>query len=278
MDPAREAFRRTWPEASTFNILDDSLSEAVPARPTHAGHHGAGSCAGAVRCVGAIGRRRNRRNPLHRLGISRGDRGGPGRDCNSPSLGPTEAAFDQAIGGGGRIVLLVTFEPSLRPLLAEAAELAANVSVPAAELEGRYVDGALRSLQAGDTLEHDRLIVEAVSRHGSGATVVFGQFSMARARASSIRIGRQPCSPLPIARCSDCARCSSGRLPVRFTAVPRRPARVTGNRRPTRRGSPASGETDLRIPDLLGHGQAGQIGRPQGSRRRRASCSTSTTM
>lgn len=183
IEPIRDAFERVWPQAATFNVLDDSLSESVrreggltPAVIERvgalamyaAGIETAGRRAEAILFTGsAFGRALELTRPRLRI----------------PLLSPTEAAFDRALAVGGRLVVLVSFEPSLEPLLAEAATLAAQRRV-ALDLHGIFVNGALEALQRGDAETHDALIFEAIRAHASGATVMLGQFSMARAAAS----------------------------------------------------------------------------------------------
>lgn len=182
IEPIRDAFERVWPQATTFNVLDDSLSEsvrreggltpAVTERVCELARYAAG--------IETAGRRAE-------AILFTGSAFGPALELTRtrlqiPILGPTEAAFDRALAVGGRLVVLVTFEPSLAPLLAEAARLAARRRV-ALDLHGAFVNGALEALQRGDAESHDALIVEAVRAHGSAATVMLGQFSMARAAA-----------------------------------------------------------------------------------------------
>lgn len=184
VEPIRAAFAEGWPEAQTFNLLDDSLAPAV----RHAGELTAQIHA--------------RFQALARYALTAGDGSGPldailftcsafgpaiegvQRALPIPVLKPNEAAFEAALGQGRRIGVAVTFEPSLAPLLAELRALAAARGRDA-QVEGIAVPGALAALQAGDPLAHDAAIATAVGaaadRHD---VIVLGQFSMARARAA----------------------------------------------------------------------------------------------
>jgi Asp/Glu/hydantoin racemase len=179
--PILGAFAHDWPEAQTFNLLDDSLSAAVAA---------AGCLTTPIvdRFL-ALGR--------YAAAAQVGGRGtdailftcsafGPAieavqADQSIPVLKPNEAAFAAALGRGRRIGLLVTFGPSLEPLTAELRDMAARRGATC-DVRGVLVPGALQALQAGRPAEHDAAIAAAAAALADLDVVVLGQFSMARAR------------------------------------------------------------------------------------------------
>jgi Asp/Glu/hydantoin racemase len=181
IDPIRTAFERLWPEAQTFNLLDDSLAPAV--------RH-AGSVTPEIH---------ERFLSLANYALGAGDGSGPmdailftcsafgpaietvQRALPLPVLKPNEAAFEAALQKGRRIGVLVSFEPSLAPLLHELETLAARRGQPV-ECRGIYVPHALQSLQSGHIAEHDATIAAAASGLADLDVLVLGQFSMARAR------------------------------------------------------------------------------------------------
>jgi Asp/Glu/hydantoin racemase len=86
-----------------------------------------------------------------------------------------------AVRSGGKIGVVVTFEPTLEPtskLLREAAERA-GVSVA---LVPCVVAEAYRALLGGDPERHDRLMLEAIDKLAAGgvSAIVLAQVSMAR--------------------------------------------------------------------------------------------------
>jgi Asp/Glu/hydantoin racemase len=181
--PILGAFARGWPEAQTFNLLDDSLSAAVAAEGR--------LTTPVVDRFLALGR--------YAAAAQVGGRGtdailftcsafGPAieavqADLSIPVLKPNEAAFAAALQRGRRIGLLVTFAPSLDPLTAELRDMAVQLG-ETCDVRGALVDGALQALQAGRPDDHDAAIAAAAARLQDRDVVVLGQFSMARARAS----------------------------------------------------------------------------------------------
>jgi Asp/Glu/hydantoin racemase len=183
VEPILGAFARGWPEAQTFNLLDDSLSAAVAAEGR--------LTTPVVDRFLALGR--------YAASAQVGGRGtdailftcsafGPAieavqADLAIPVLKPNEAAFAAALGQGRRIGLLVTFGPSLDPLTAELRDMAVRLG-DTCDVRGVLVEGALRALQSGRPDEHDAVISAAAAALEDRDVVVLGQFSMARARAS----------------------------------------------------------------------------------------------
>ena len=183
VEPILGAFARGWPEAQTFNLLDDSLSAAVAAQgrlttPIIDRFLALGRYA-AVAQVGG----RGTDAILFTCSAF-----GPAieavqADLAIPVLKPNEAAFGVALERGRRIGLLVTFGPSLGPLTAELRDMAVRLG-DTCDVRGVLVDGALRALQGGRPDQHDAAIAAAAAALEDRDVVVLGQFSMARARES----------------------------------------------------------------------------------------------
>jgi len=181
--PARAAFRRLWPEADCFDLLDTSLAtdlafagrldEAMVDRFVTLGNYAAatvgrgGKAAGILFTCSAFAPAIDtvkRRLPI-------------------PVFRPNEAAFAEALERGRRIGLLASFGPSVLSLTEELAGMAAE--------RGRTIDivpaiasGAIPALKAGDVATHDRIVVEAARSLSDVDVLVLGQFSMARARSA----------------------------------------------------------------------------------------------
>lgn len=180
MVPIWDAFGSEWPEADTFNLLDDSLSadlakegsltQGIVDRFVTLGRYAQQTSAGggATRAI-----------------LFTCSAFGPAieavkRDLDIPVLTPNEAAFDDALSAGTRVGLIVTFPPSEDALATELKALALSKGVDL-ELTTAVADGALSALQAGDGDSHDSLIGEVTSDLGEVDCIVLGQFSMARA-------------------------------------------------------------------------------------------------
>ncbi|MEM7503762.1 MAG: aspartate/glutamate racemase family protein [Pseudomonadota bacterium] len=181
--PARSAFRRDWPSANVFDLLDTSLSRDLAARGTlddelanrfirladyAASSTGEGgdtaailfTCSAFGTAIEAVKQR------LH-----------------IPVLTPNEAAFEDAVRRHETIGLIVSFEPSERPLCRELADCATknshNVSVVSAVAEG-----ALEALKRGDTAGHDNFVSCAAEKLGPVDVLLLGQFSLARSASA----------------------------------------------------------------------------------------------
>ncbi len=196
--PIWEAFATGWPEAQTFNLLDDSLSadlaeegeltDDIRERFITLGRYAA--AAGAQgKTTDAI---------LFTCSAFGSAIAAVKDDLNIPVFTPNEAAFEDALSTGERIGLIVTFAPSEPALTAELNEIA-RVKNESLTLTTAIADGALAALQAGDTKKHDGLIAEAAQRMTDVDCVVIGQFSMARAAAEVERCVSVPVITTPAA-------------------------------------------------------------------------------
>ena len=198
MDPIWSAFSKNWPEAQTFNLLDDSLSadlaqegklsDAIIDRFLTLGRYArdAGACEETTDAI-----------------LFTCSAFGPAieavkHDLEIPVLTPNEAAFDDAIAFGGRISLMVTFPPSEPALLKELEDLAKAKGVEI-DITSTVVAEALAALQAGDPSRHDALISDEAEASGDVDCIVLGQFSMARAAEDVARRVNVPIITTPAA-------------------------------------------------------------------------------
>jgi hypothetical protein len=170
-----DAFARLWPDASLANLLDDSLS-------TDLARDGALTPAMTERFL-----------TLARYARATGADGvlftcsafGPcieacARDLAPiPVLKPNEAMIEEAIALAGptaRIGLLATFAPTLASMPPEFA-----LAAPRATLVPCLADAALRALDRGDPVGHDREAAQAATALRDCDVVALAQFSLSRA-------------------------------------------------------------------------------------------------
>lgn len=193
--PINTAFRLHWPDAETFNVLDDALSRDLA--------RGEGLTEDIIERVLKLVRYATDfgdQAPTTTGIVFTGTAFGPALEraralCSIPLMSPNEAAFREAAASGGSIALLVTFRPSL-DLLAGELMAAIEASGSGATLEVQLVDGALPALQAGRGADHDELIAEAAVRCRADR-IVLGQYSMARAAAAVQTATRRPVLTTP---------------------------------------------------------------------------------
>lgn len=182
-EPAWAAFAAGWPEAVTYNLLDDSLSadlaaegaltDAIVDRFLVLGRYAAAAAA-AGRATDAILFTCSAFGPA----IARVK-----ETLAIPVLRPNEAAFEAALERGTRIALVVTFPASLPPLVRELESMARDRGRPVA-IASAVAEGALAALQSGRPDEHDRIVADTVAGLPAVDAVVLGQFSLARAATS----------------------------------------------------------------------------------------------
>jgi hypothetical protein len=171
--PIEAAFARLWPQAELANLLDDSLSsdlarsgrldEAMHQRFLTLGRYARDTGADAIlftcsafgSCIERVQR------DLAPMVVHK----------------PNQGMFAEAVARGGRIGLVVSFQPSLASLMAEFPAGAAVTPI--------FVEGALDALARGDGEKHDRLTAQACVK-ADVDLLALGQFSLARA-ADSVR-------------------------------------------------------------------------------------------
>jgi Asp/Glu/hydantoin racemase len=176
VNPITQSFRRLWPEAQIYNLLDDSLTADLQA-------HGKDITAMTPRF-----------ETLTRYAIESGAHGvlftcsafGPAIEAarngfDIPVLKPNEAMIGEALGIGTKIGLVATFEPAIAPILKELQDAAGELG-KRVEPEAFLVNDAWAALQGGDHEKHDQLIVE---------------FSMTSAAAAAQRTSGRPTLTTP---------------------------------------------------------------------------------
>ena len=182
MQPVEEAFRRHWPEAQRFNVLDDSLSvdrnrEGPVARQMTGTTSGTMSARIAALAQYALGCRAD--GILYTCSAFGEEIDAVKRTLHVPVLKPNEAMFDEAVKHGRHIGLLATFAPSVPSMEAEFRGMKTK-----AEVRSLCVAPAMAALQAGDAEAHDRLCAEAAPKLAGCDAIMLAQFSTARARAA----------------------------------------------------------------------------------------------
>ncbi len=174
--PIDTAFRKHWPDAETFQLLDESLARDLDA---------------AGRLTPALFRRVGRLADFARQGGAEGIL----FSCSAfgeaieavqkrlalPVLKPNQAMLDEAVSAGGRIHILSTFRPSIPSMRKELEALAVRNSVEV-RIGASFVEGALDALRAGDADAHNALIAEAAAARPDADVTLLAQFSMAQAR------------------------------------------------------------------------------------------------
>ena len=180
MVPVWDAFTAGWPDANTFNLLDDSLSsdlaqegaltDAITERFLTLGRYATNA--------GAIGKKTDA--ILFTCSAFGPAIAAVKKDLDIPVFSPNEAAFEEALDIGGKVGLAVTFPPSESALATELKDSAATQGQEL-NLVTAVAGGALAALQSGDAARHDALIAATAEKMGDVSCIVLGQFSMARA-------------------------------------------------------------------------------------------------
>jgi hypothetical protein len=198
--PIGKAFKELWPEAETFNVMDDhlsidrekagSLTPELTERISQLARYGMRSRAtGILFTCSAFG------EAIEAVA----------RWASMPVLRPNEAMFDEALERGGKIAMLLTFQPSVASMEEEfkaqriARSAQGKESAKPAELTALCVPDAMAALQKGDVETHNRLLAEA-TKGLDAELIMLGQFSMAPAREAVHSASGQPVLTSP-----DCA-------------------------------------------------------------------------
>lgn len=198
MSPIRDALATGWPESRSFDLLESSLA------PDLAAEGGSVTPAMIKRfCTlgdyaAAVGPNGEKADAV----LFTCSAFGPAIDAVKarlaiPVLKPNEAAFAEALDAGTRIGLVVTFPPSLAPMLDELHAMHKASGGAPIEVTTKVVPEAFAAMKAGNFAEHDRLLVEAVAAMPPLDAVVLGQFSMARAAEAVRARARSPILTTP---------------------------------------------------------------------------------
>ncbi|PTB18799.1 arylsulfatase [Trinickia symbiotica] len=186
IQPITESFTRWWPDATVYNLLDDSLA------------------ADLKRADGNVDAMTSRFSALVGYSLRTGADGvlftcsafGPAiesarRGIDVPILKPNEAMIEEALGLGRKIALVATFQPALAPIARQFHDFAAGNKTDL-QVTSCFVEGAWPALQSGDKSTHDRLIAEVCARLSDHDVVCFAQFSMTSAHAAAEAASRRP--------------------------------------------------------------------------------------
>ena len=103
-------------------------------------------------------------------------------NADIPILKPNEAMFEEALEIGGRIGMLVTFEPAISSMVDEFAQMTASHKSKSS-LETHFVPGALEALNAGKVEKHHQLLANAAQGLPSYDVLMLAQFSMSGAKS-----------------------------------------------------------------------------------------------
>lgn len=173
--PINEAFAAHWPEAQTFNLMDDSLSRDLAARGAIDDAMTARFIALSSYCVSTGADAVQFTCSAFNQCIDAAQAA-----IEIPVLKPDAAMIETAFTHGPRLGAVVTFEPAVDAITAQVDAFAAMVGVHP-QLDVRLAQGALEALRAGDVDGHDQRIAQAVAQLGPCDVVMLGQYSMARA-------------------------------------------------------------------------------------------------
>lgn len=178
MDPVAQSFARLWPEATTLDLLDESLSVDLAAegsmtpeiydRIDRLARHAlkAGTDAILYTCS-AFG---------DAIETTR-------QTIDIPVLKPNEAMFEAALDAAGSLGLAATFGPSIPSMTEEFAQMA-QARDDRRELATVLVPDAMRKLAEGDAEFHHRAVGEGAVALKDCDVVMLAQFSMSAARPS----------------------------------------------------------------------------------------------
>jgi aspartate/glutamate racemase len=175
IDPINDAFKRLWPEARPFNLLEDSLSgdletagtltPELEARLAALARYAESAAAdGILFTCSAFGE-----------GIEK---------CRDkvpiPIFKPSEAMVEEALELGSRVAVLATFAPAIKAMSEEFQAMAAGMG-RTVEILPYTCPEAMTALRAGDVAGHDRLIAEMAAGVQGADVLCFAQFSMTSA-------------------------------------------------------------------------------------------------
>jgi Asp/Glu/hydantoin racemase len=180
MRPIADAFGELWPAAECVNILDDALApdrarSADLTDDIYRRFDALGDYAAMIGANGLLFTCSAFGKAIERVA---------GRAA-FPVLKPNEAMYEAALSHGGRVGMLVTFEPSVASMTAEFEALV-RARGASAELSTVCIPDAMAALGRGEPEKHDALLADAAARLTDVDVVMLAQFSMAGA-AEAVR-------------------------------------------------------------------------------------------
>ncbi len=177
VQPVNMAFAADWPEASVFNLLEDSLAPdlAADGQLTETMFNRFENLASYAKDTGADG-------ILFTCSAF-----GPAIEQAAqkvapiPVLKPNEAMFREAVQSYRKLGMIATFGPSLPPMENEFQAMARALGSEAT-LETVLTEEAMRHLADGHDGAHNKLVAEAAKRLDHCDAIMLAQFSMAQAK------------------------------------------------------------------------------------------------
>jgi len=197
--PVEAAFTQDWPEATTVSLIAEDLTRML----AEAGHQTA-AIKTRIRELSLFATRANVEGILYTCSAFGDSIEAARHVSNIPILKPNEAMFEEALELteelGGRIGMLITFEPAISSMTAEFEEMAAKHSAKST-LTTHFVPGALDALTAGEADKHHQLLAEAAQELPAYDVLMLAQFSMSGAKsqvesAVNIRVLTSPSSAI----------------------------------------------------------------------------------
>lgn len=186
VEPIAEAFARDWPDCTTVNLLDDSLSHdrASTADLT-------AEISGRILALGRYVHAAGADAILYTCSAFGAAIEAAARTLPVPVLKPNEAMFEKALQQGSRIGMIATFRASVASMEAEFAEEAAHRNARAS-IRTVLVEEAMTRLRAGDADGHNRLVAQAASELADCDAILLAQFSTSRAAPAVRAMTAQP--------------------------------------------------------------------------------------
>lgn len=183
--PVEAAFTQDWPEATTVSLIAEDLTRML----AEASHQTA-AIQTRIRELSLFATRANVEGILYTCSAFGDSIEAARRDSNIPVLKPNEAMFEEALELtgelgerlGGRIGMLVTFEPAIPSMTAEFDEMVAKHSANST-LTTHFVPGALEAITAGETEKHHQLLAKAAQDLPPYDVLMLAQFSMSGAKS-----------------------------------------------------------------------------------------------
>ncbi|MEQ8195334.1 MAG: aspartate/glutamate racemase family protein [Rhodospirillales bacterium] len=176
VSPVETAFAEAWPEAATVSLLAEDLTRDLAA---------AGEQTPAIRArimaLAEFAERAGVEGILFTGSAFTDAIEAVQHRLELPVLKPNEAMFEEAIEHGGRIGMLVTFEPAIRSMADEFTRMA-EARGSAISLDVHFVPDALEALNGGHPDRHHDLLAKAAARLPGYDILLLAQFSMAGAK------------------------------------------------------------------------------------------------
>ncbi len=176
MEPVARSFAQLWPEATTLDLLDESLSvdlaqlgtmtPEIYDRIDRLARHAlkAGTDAILYTCS-AFG---------DAIETTR-------QTIDLPVLKPNEAMFEEALESAGSLGLAATFGPSIPSMSEEFAAMAKALG-DSRQLQTTLVPDAMQRLAEGDAEFHHQAVANGARELADCDTVMLAQFSMSAAK------------------------------------------------------------------------------------------------